>query len=370
MTIIAEALTAMFTQVGTDMRNLRLMTDAFRNIREELLTFQRLSKDENDVYTETQYFREDGTLFRLHTLSGGTSPNYTNLSIKFYDAAGVEVIFEWKYLITYDADGNVLAKAFDEYIDYSLLPDVATLTGGTVIDQGGYRIHIFTTSGTLEVASAEAVVDRLMVAGGGGGGSVGVQNGGAGGAGGMIVETGITLSVGTYSIVIGAGGLGNTISGYGGYNGGNTTMTGATDAIGGGGGGDSVGSPQLPDSARNGKSGGSGGGAGGDHWYQPRTVGGAGTPGQGYAGADSYSNGTFPGPGGGAGGPGTFANNDTGRGPSVNNAFSGTDTAYCRGGATGSENYPNGTANTGEGGSCNGRNGGSGIVVIRYPLPV
>lgn len=378
MATVAETLQALFTQVGDDERNLALLIDAFKNIKEEVLEYQQSGADTNGVYTTTDYFREDGTLYRKHILSGGSSPEYTNLSITFYATDGTTPNFEWRYLLSYDANGNIIAKALDEYIDYTTLILATELTGGTIVEQGGYRIHIFTTSGILNVLHGSQTVDRLMIAGAGGGGiGRNGSEGGGGGAGGMRVETGVLLTAGNYSVIVGAGGAGNTVLGTGGYNGGNTSMTDAIDAVGGGGGGDSVVSAKLSDSARNGKTGGSGGGAGGDTYYTPPPVGGSGIAGQGYAGADAYGPGANPpqgAPGGGAGGPGTQSNNEAGRGPGVANDYTGASVIYCKGGKSGGAPVAGGS-NTGTGGDgaitgYNGANGGSGILVIRYPIPV
>lgn len=92
-------------------------------------------------------------------------------------------------------------------------------TGGTVSEVQGYRIHTFTSNGTLTVVTA-GFCELLLI--GGGGGGAGGQNtsggdaGGGGGAGGFIayhrVDTPstpyFTLTTGAKSVVIGAGGLG------------------------------------------------------------------------------------------------------------------------------------------------------------------
>lgn len=374
MASVAQTLKTLAGQLGADIRNLQLIVNAFQNVGEELLEFQRLNKDVNDIYTETRYLRTDGTLKRKHVLSGGDGPDYTNLSIIHYAADGVTPSFEWRYLLTYDAYGHLYARALDQFIDYELNPPVAVVTGGTVVDQGGFRIHIFTASGTLDVADGAVTVDRLMVAGGGGGGKGGQDQAGGGGAGGMRVESGVILSIGTYNIVIGAGGLGNTVTGVGGYSGSDTTMTGAAPAIGGGGGGDSVVSNQLTNEARNGKNGGSGGGAGGDRYYFPHPTAGSGTAGQGYAGGNSYngSPAASGAAGGGSAGVGGQVNNDSARGAGTVNDFSGSAATFSRGGKAG-PGPVDGAANTGDGGDggpymANGKNGGSGYLVVRYPL--
>ena len=135
---------------------------------------------------------------------------------------------------------------------------VSEATGGTVTTAGDYKIHTFTSSGNFVVTNGAADFEYLMVAGGGGGGS-GQSNSnyaaGGGGAGGMITGS-ISANNGTYPIVIGAGGAGQTKNANKTYSGTNSLFS-TLIATGGGGGG--------PRSANNvadaGTAGGSGGGA-------------------------------------------------------------------------------------------------------------
>ena len=66
-------------------------------------------------------------------------------------------------------------------------PSPITASGGnqttaTGFTNGGYKYHVFTSSGALTVSSGNDEIEFLVVAGGGGGGW---GNGGAGGAGGL-----------------------------------------------------------------------------------------------------------------------------------------------------------------------------------------
>lgn len=264
-----------------------------------------------------------------------------------------------------------------------------------------YKSHTFNSSGTFTVQSGNKSADLVVLAGGGGGGG---RVGSGGGAGGLIVSS-QTLSLGSYSIVIGAGGVGGTGGLDGaetlGSNGVNTTAFGLT-AIGGGGG--------VEGNTRNGYSGGSGSGGGYDG------TGGAGTSGQGNAGGGSAGGaGTYPykqGGGGGAGAVGGTGSSSTGKagdgGVGVANTYAnGTSQYYAGGGGGGSHNpYNSSLANNGRGmggnggggnagapggknagsdGSTNfggggggastdnansykGGNGGSGVVIIRYRI--
>ena len=248
--------------------------------------------------------------------------------------------------------------------------------GNTVVDTGGYRIHTFTSNGTLTVTSG-GNVEILVVAGGGGGGA-GANVPGGGGAGGMIYYPAYAVS-GSNSVTVGAGGAV-------GSNGGNSVF-GTITAIGGGKGGTEY--------TNDAGAGGSGGG--GAYNY----AGGAGTSGQGYAGGSGGVTGnTHPaGGGGGAGGVGANGVNNQASagagGVGLQSSISGTAVYYAgggggggwsgtttpsaggtggggKGGSYGVDNATAGTANTGGGGGGGytagvSKIGGSGIVIVRYP---
>ena len=152
----------------------------------------------------------------------------------------------------------------DAAIPYTA-PQGLTATGGVISDyvDGStvYRAHIFTSTGTFNVTALGALPATssvLLVAGGGGGGS-GPNWSGGGGGGGVLESTTFPLSVRTYTVNIGAGGVAASNNTTVGSNGGNTTFvdpSGPTTytANGGGYGG-------LGNTPKSGNSGGSGGGA-------------------------------------------------------------------------------------------------------------
>ena len=182
-------------------------------------------------------------------------------------------------------------------------------SGGTVIVDGSERTHIFKASTTNFVVPTEITlsnVEYLVVAGGGGGG--GSFRAAGGGAGGLLtsvtgdtpssnsgsVQSKLTLTAGTYTMNVGAGGAG--VQYTLGTNGGNSTIvnpssTALVTAIGGGAGGPYGG---------NGNSGGSGGGSGGHTSSNPNP--GSGTSGQGNDGGDGKTSGAQCGGGGGGAG--------------------------------------------------------------------
>ena len=115
-------------------------------------------------------------------------------------------------------------------------------TGGSITEDGDYKIHTFTSNGDFEITEAPAgeTVDWMVVAGGGG---AGCRIGGAGGAGGMRFSfpnedgSGQPVSAQTYPIVIGGGGSSsmgnNNVAGQAGQN---SSGLGFTSSGGGGGG--------------------------------------------------------------------------------------------------------------------------------------
>jgi hypothetical protein len=253
--------------------------------------------------------------------------------------------------------------------------------GGNIIDFDGTNwIHTFTTSGTFTPLQG-LTCDVLVVAGGGGGG--GNVNAGGGGAGGFRTSTGFAVTGGTsLAVAVGAGGAkGLNAGATSGAVGGNSIFSSITSTGGGGGGGSS-----LP-----GGNGGSGGGGG----YAGAQAGGSASPsGQGNnGGAGEGTLGNFAaGGGGGASAAGTVGRNSSGSGAGGSgtaNSYSGSSVTYAGGGAGGAASISSsggsggggnpglpGSNNTGGGGGGatqhpsrydDGANGGSGVVIIRYP---
>ena len=275
-----------------------------------------------------------------------------------------------------------------------------TATGGTITTSGNFKIHTFTGPGTFCVSNAgnsegSNTVDYLVVAAGGGGGYC---IGGGGGAGGVRASSGaasgcysagpvaacvsaLPVSVQGYSIVVGSGGTGAP----GGTNCGNagSVSTFSTITSAGGGGAATYG--------RSGNPGGSGGGAGGWIPYTPNpgTAGGSGntppvSPSQGNNGG-SNPYGTYESSGGGGGGATAVGTNSVSSVPRAGIApggagntsvINGSTVVYGTGGKGMGDSAPGaaaGAANTGNGGDGvgddspgAGKNGGSGIVIIRY----
>ena len=260
-------------------------------------------------------------------------------------------------------------------------------TGGTVVTEGDFKVHIFKSSGTFQIgtvgnAAGSNTVTALIVAGGGGSNGTAYSGGycGGGGAGGMREITGSSLSAQGYTMTVGAAGNGFSTAG----NGGNGAAFGTTNTGGGGGG------QYYNLSGSVGANGGSGGGGGGDH----PNAGGSGVSGQGNNGGYSYAE--QPGEGGGGGGgksqvgenapSNRGGNGGNGGTTSIINATNAgnqsvgevsSGNVYFAGGACGmrisgqtgglgggGDIRTAGGTNTG-GGGCSAV-GGSGVVIVRY----
>lgn len=298
--------------------------------------------------------------------------NFSNLFSSTSPITSIEVL---------DASGNFVANS--TFYLYGIT-QVPIIRGGEVSVVGGFKYHIFKSSGSLQVIEG-GDVECLVVAGGGAGASgTGVGTGGGGGAGGLI-RSKIRLNNQIHTITIGAGGTvtaGNSTA----TSGNNTTLGSILTSTGGGRGGDS---------GLAAATGGSGGGGG-------TGAGASGTSGQGNSGGSGQSQSYASGGGGGAGAVGgnsttLGSNSDVGGSGGagiqwLNGLFyagGGGGGTYGNatvasggsggGGAGSAWASPNntppiaGVANTGGGGggarlgNAPVAPGGSGIVIIRYP---
>jgi hypothetical protein len=247
--------------------------------------------------------------------------------------------------------------------------------GNTIMTDGAYWYHAFLSSGTFTPATA-LTCDVLVVAGGGGGGyaSSGQSTAGGAGAGGLRYFTSQSVTTAT-SITVGAGGSGAASGGAigAGAAGGNSVFASYTSA--GGAGGFSADNGGSGSGQRNNA------GAGG-LGNTPAT-----SPSQGNNGGPS--SGGIAGGGGGAGAAATNQNGGIGvntystwatvTGTGVSGYYAGGGGGHTNGtgGSGGGANASTGSstsaiANTGGGGGASqvspSGNGGSGIVIVRYPV--
>ena len=256
------------------------------------------------------------------------------------------------------------------------------------MDGVGYKVHQFTTVGTnsfnITDAGSLGEVEYLIVGGGGGGGET---IGGGGGAGGVIFGN-ETITAINQNIVVGAGGAGGSGGGYPAGSDGSSSSAFGTTALGGGAGGGFNVTPQA------GSVGSTGGLGAGDATSQPPA-----NPSQGNYGGTSGNNSDAGAGGGGYGGVGSDSNGTSPAGSGgvgYSSTITGLTVLYAGGGGGGGRNSAginggsgshragnggrttvggNAAANSGSGGGGGGYeadlaggNGGSGIVIIRYPI--
>lgn len=279
-------------------------------------------------------------------------------------------------------------------------------TGGdTIVNDGTYWYHAFLSTGAF-VPQTGLTADVLVIAGGGAGAS---DAGGGGGAGGLLAFTSQALTPISYTCQVGGGGVGqNANSNVRGGTGTDSQFGSLTLVKGGGGGGTS--NALSPYTQAIGGDGGSGGGGAGRITLR---AGGTATSGQGNNGGSGNTNeATYRSVGGGggagaagqngsnsapdnagAGGNGLSTYSSWGLATSTGQNVSGT-VWYAGGGGGGNSGAlasggngggtastqtvspTNATANTGGGGGAlsqflaggKAANGGSGIIIIRYPM--
>lgn len=249
-----------------------------------------------------------------------------------------------------DDGGNTASREF-------IIAEVAILSGGIEVTTGGYKYHIFKTSGSLSHVGGAKDVEVLVTSGGGGGNggfSLPSEAGGGAGGGGSNSVTSLTLPSGSHTVTIGAGGAGGN---------GNPTAGGASElltstgfSLSTPGGSQGVvttgGNGGVPSGGKGGNA--SGGGANGGSTYinwvnasaTGQVSGGLGYYGGGGGGGSSYGSGG----GGGLGGGGIGRSGNVGTGPGAGVVNSG--------GGGGGGNRAEGR---------NGAAGGSGVVIVRYP---
>jgi hypothetical protein len=337
---------------------------------------------------------------------------YKTLLSKSVEPNGVEVSSGlWKgsteaiTSITIGAQSAATLAAGSTFSLYGIKAGTPKAFGGDVVSTDGtYWYHAFKTSGTFTVQQSAALsVDYLVVAGGGSGGW---SLGSGGGAGGFRASASNSLAPASeFRVLVGAGGAGGELSSAAGTDssfnsfvstggGRGATGNGEVGGNGGSGGGGShqpgftaggISSPTT--SPAQGNSGGIGFAAGGPAAYEGGGggAGGAGgnavsgQSGNGGAGANSYNSITVTSwlSATGTGVSGYLA----GGGGGANNSVGNRGTGGSGGGGTGGSYYSpelatSGTVNTGSGGGGGGNftglkragNGGSGLVIVRYPV--
>lgn len=337
----------------------------------------------NAAYTETLEATDaDGTVVD-YSVTTGSLPTGLSLDSTTGVISGTPTDGSQTFTVTATDDGgNSTPKEFT-------LP-VQLATGGTVTTDSQYFYHTFTSTDDFIAAASIPNAEVLVIAGGGGSpDAIAEGTGGGAGAGGLAIAS-QTISAGTHTATVGAGGNSS--------NGSNSSLGSIFTAIGGGRGG--------PTSGGGGTNGGSGGGNSCAKNQAPAGTGGSGTSGQGTDGGTATGGGRV----GGGGGKTVAGSNDGIGGQGIEladwaSATSTGDNGFYAGGGGGQSNYEArsggaggggdaganvpgstastpGQANTGGGGPGAGRNnfysggganttapnGGSGLIIVRYAI--
>lgn len=230
-------------------------------------------------------------------------------NVTSYTASGLTAgnSYEFKVRPIY-ADGTIGGWSYQKARTPHGLNVASGGTETTISNYNGtgqtWKLHTFTSNGTLTVTAGTQPFHVLFVAGGGGSGNqISGYTGGGGGAGGYFQSTTQTISSSLVCTIGSGASAGN------GYAGGNTTVTidGGTPIVCGGGangyGGAYGHGPGTPGTGSNG---GSNGGSGGDP-YRPGASGGCGQTfnrtfnGVTYSQCGTGTRGSSAGPGGGSG---------------------------------------------------------------------
>ena len=401
---------------------IRFNSDSGSNyIRREIAGYGSTVNSFNATTTAFEYIYISANTGTSSTFSNGEAyiPNYTGSSSKSFSINNVQE--------NNDSTNNYLALMAGRWTGTAAVTTIelieqnsgnfvsgstftlygiggARASGGTITADAQYTYHTFTSSGTFTALEKIKGAEILCIAGGGGGGNCNAANEGAGGggAGGLSYRYSQLLNSGSsYAIIVGSGGAGGTNGPSGGTGNkgtsGSNSLFASISATGGGGGGADRGNAS-------GISGGSGGGAGysgsagtgtvsqgNDGGVESSGRGGGGggaasvgssgtTSGDGGAGSSTYSSwGYATSTGALSGGVYYYAGGGGGGGARTGSYTAGGNGGLGGGGAGGSSATAGSaaTANTGGGGGGAGGNnfatgyvggnGGSGLVIIRYP---
>lgn len=325
-------------------------------------TFNVIGSDSDGIAIALVTVESDGNMKATGTTLTRDSSVFT-LDPLTQDSGGAE----GNFTLTFTATDGIGKATLTKNVSLTYTLSTGGDSRGTyVLDGRTYEVVKFIGNGNITFNQDTPI--EYMILGGGGGGSRGP--GGAGGlrsnvlgyqsGGGFYAEAPMTVTAGTYSVVVGQGGASSLTTGVYADSGGQSSFNGIV-SLGGGAGGPAVGS----DTPSEGRRGGSGGGGG--NRYTTDTVanpifGGAGTERQGFRGGDGFNQMSeyTTGAGGGTGSPGEDGkSHDPGlAGVGTVNGITGTDIIYGGGGGgnavRGRVNNTNGTGNWKEPGGAGG----------------
>lgn len=323
-----------------------------------------LSWTNTDSLSETEIYR-DGVLVY-------TAP----LGVSSWANGGLTRATTYSYKLKH-IKFSLVRSAFTGTVTGRPRVSTSSLVNATKTTPGdGYEYVAYLISGSHH-QDVDGRIDWVIAGGGGGGAGGGVNGsadagGGAGGGGGVDVQIDNQEPAGTHVVVIAAGGAGGLTDGTNGSDGGagGDSTYRSTIGVGRGGG---LGGGVVSNNGQPGGGGGGTGGGGGSGGGASAAGGGVGFNSTGGSGLSAgTSNSAGGGGGGGAGGNGGNATNLGGAPGAALSTFAGSFGAGGIGGR-GALGQAAGAANTGNGGGggdvvSNGKAGGSGKAVFRYPI--
>jgi len=199
------------------------------------------------------------------------------------------------------------------------LPTISTTGTAQYRADDNYYYYVFTSgTPTFTVTGGTLVADVLVVGGGGSGGvgAIGSNAGGGGGGGAVTYSANQSLTSGTYTATVGAGGASQTLASTAGNNGSLSSFIGGSVSVSAAGGGGGGATSNTSTALAAGKNGSSGGGGGSSTLAADGSGPAGGTASAGFAGGTGWSSNIVAnrsgGGGGGVGSIGTAASAATG----------------------------------------------------------
>lgn len=86
------------------------LAGSINEVYENNFLLNKSAKDENGIFTIVKYMRSNGKLFLVSTLYGGSSPNYTNRKLEYYNLDGVTIYKTINRTLSYDTDGDFVSE--------------------------------------------------------------------------------------------------------------------------------------------------------------------------------------------------------------------------------------------------------------------
>lgn len=90
-------------------------------VLKDVCQVERSGKDENGIFTVVTRKRADGTKFRTNTLTGGTSPEYTQRIVSYYDEDGETLLARTVYVLSYEGGHLIQEELLSNFLPEDLV---------------------------------------------------------------------------------------------------------------------------------------------------------------------------------------------------------------------------------------------------------